>query len=200
MEEGTFVGWLKKEGDLVRAGEPFTLDGDNPRTRFPPANPQFVRGPTTWQHRAVGELLGYLWVVNQQLRCPVSSPSHWPTKSPPNLSSSAANSSPGDTDRRAAAGLSSNRKANITPRPAQSGGTRGGLTHLRAPGAADASGARRCRGQWDPQHGDSNRQGCHHRLTFPDLAIELAILKPLGHEVATRWCKTESELVGHRGR
>ena len=29
MEEGTFLGWLKQEGDYVRAGEPlFTLEGE----------------------------------------------------------------------------------------------------------------------------------------------------------------------------
>ena len=29
MDEGIFVGWLKKDGDTVRPGEPlFTLDGD----------------------------------------------------------------------------------------------------------------------------------------------------------------------------
>jgi D-3-phosphoglycerate dehydrogenase len=31
--------------------------------------------------------------------------------------------------------------------------------------------------------------------TFPDLAIELAILKPIGHEVVARQCKTEADLI-----
>src|SRR6266850_7650381 len=65
MEEGTFVGWLKKDGEPVRAGEPlFTFDGDKALQeieatdsgvlRIPPDAPQpnsIVR---------VGDVLGYL--------------------------------------------------------------------------------------------------------------------------------------------
>lgn len=65
MEEGTFVGWLKKEGESVRPGDPlFTLDGDkalqeieateNGILHIPPGAPN--PGSTV----RVGDLLGYL--------------------------------------------------------------------------------------------------------------------------------------------
>src|SRR6185369_9227983 len=70
MEEGTFVGWLKKDGEPVRAGEPlFTLDGDKALQEIeatdsgvlhiPPNAPQ----PNSTVR--VGELLGYLLAENE---------------------------------------------------------------------------------------------------------------------------------------
>ncbi|MBI2948256.1 MAG: glucose 1-dehydrogenase [Verrucomicrobia bacterium] len=71
MEEGTFVGWLKKDGDTVRAGEPlFTLDGDkalqeieatdNGLLHIPPDAPK--PGSTV----RVGDLLGYLLAKDER--------------------------------------------------------------------------------------------------------------------------------------
>ncbi len=65
MEEGTFAGWLKAEGDWVRAGEPlFSLEGekatqdieslDSGTLQFDP------RGPTAGKVVSVGALLGVL--------------------------------------------------------------------------------------------------------------------------------------------
>jgi pyruvate dehydrogenase E2 component (dihydrolipoamide acetyltransferase) len=75
MDEGTFVGWLKQDGELVRAGEPlFTLEGDKAAQeveatesgilRIPPAAPK--AGDTV----SVGALLGYLLAENEKLAPP----------------------------------------------------------------------------------------------------------------------------------
>jgi pyruvate dehydrogenase E2 component (dihydrolipoamide acetyltransferase) len=71
MDEGTFVGWLKKDGDQVRAGEPlFTLEGDKASQdveatdsgvlRIPPEAPK--AGDTV----SVGAMLGYLLAENEK--------------------------------------------------------------------------------------------------------------------------------------
>ena len=73
MEEGTFVGWLKKDGETVRAGEPlFTLDGDKAiqeieasdsgTLRIPPDSPQ--PGSTV----RVGLVLGYLTTEGESIQ------------------------------------------------------------------------------------------------------------------------------------
>ena len=65
MDEGTFVGWLKKDGEAVKTGEPlFTLEGDKASQeveatesgilRIPPEAPK--AGATV----TVGAVLGYL--------------------------------------------------------------------------------------------------------------------------------------------
>lgn len=70
MEQGTFIGWLKKNGDAVRALEPlYTLEGDkasqdveatdNGTLHIPPGAPQ--SGSTV----AVGAILGYLLLPNE---------------------------------------------------------------------------------------------------------------------------------------
>ena len=72
MEEGTFIGWLKKDGEHVRSGEPlFTLDGDKAlqeieatdsgTLRIPPEAPK--PGSTV----KVGAVLGYLVVETEEV-------------------------------------------------------------------------------------------------------------------------------------
>lgn len=105
MEEGTFVQWLKRDGDPVKAGEMlFVLDGEKAAQeveamesgtlRIPPDSPQ--PGQTV----AVGDLLGYLveagepmpWEtppVSAELRTataapPASPPAPTPTPGKPN--------------------------------------------------------------------------------------------------------------------
>lgn len=65
MEEGIFRGWLKKEGDLVQAGEPlFSLEGDKAvqEVEAPDSGRlHFARGgPKEGDEVLVGALLGYL--------------------------------------------------------------------------------------------------------------------------------------------
>lgn len=73
MDEGTFVGWLKKDGEVVKVGEPlFTLEGDKASQeveatesgilRIPPEAPK--AGATV----TVGALLGYLVGENERSR------------------------------------------------------------------------------------------------------------------------------------
>src|SRR5262249_52078829 len=65
MEEGVFVGWLKQDGDTIKAGENlFTLEGekatedieclDSGILRIPPT------GPKPGDRVAVGAVIGYL--------------------------------------------------------------------------------------------------------------------------------------------
>src|ERR1043166_2472628 len=65
MEEGTFAGWLKQEGDLVRSGEPlFTLDGDKALQEVEATDTGILRippdAPKPGTTVRVGALLGYL--------------------------------------------------------------------------------------------------------------------------------------------
>ena len=72
MDEGTFAGWLKKDGEQVKPGEPlFTMEGDKALQeiealdggilRIPPGSPQ-VRDTVK-----VGQLLGYLVAAGESL-------------------------------------------------------------------------------------------------------------------------------------
>src|SRR6516225_8656897 len=65
MEEGTFIGWLKQDGDTVRAGDSlFSLEGekatedieclDSGTLRIPPT------APKPGDKVAVGTVIGYL--------------------------------------------------------------------------------------------------------------------------------------------
>src|SRR5258708_2886230 len=65
MEEGTFVGWLKKDGEPVRAGEPlFTLDGDKALQEIEATDSGILcispDGPKPGSTIRVGALLGHL--------------------------------------------------------------------------------------------------------------------------------------------
>lgn len=102
MEEGTFVQWLKRDGEPVKAGDMlFVLDGekaaqeveamDSGTLRIPPDSPQ--PGQTV----AVGDLLGYLaeageampWEspsVSVEIRAATAAPPSSPAASTPTLS------------------------------------------------------------------------------------------------------------------
>ncbi len=65
METGAFVAWLKREGDLVRPGDPlFTLEGDKAMQDVESLDEGVLRialdAPQTGQPIRVGQLLGHL--------------------------------------------------------------------------------------------------------------------------------------------
>jgi pyruvate dehydrogenase E2 component (dihydrolipoamide acetyltransferase) len=65
MDEGTFVGWLKKDGESVDAGEPlFTLEGDKASQEIEATESGILRlspgAPQPGDVVKVGALLGYL--------------------------------------------------------------------------------------------------------------------------------------------
>ena len=65
MEEGTFIGWLKKTGDLVRVGEPlFTLEGDKASQDVEASDTGVLQiagdGPRSGDTVKVGAMLGFL--------------------------------------------------------------------------------------------------------------------------------------------
>src|SRR6267378_7444606 len=71
MEEGTFVGWLKKEADFVKAGEPlFTLDGDKALQEVEATDSGILHvpcdAPEPGSTVRVGDLLGYLLGENEK--------------------------------------------------------------------------------------------------------------------------------------
>lgn len=65
METGAFVAWLKREGELVRPGDPlFTLEGDKAMQDIESLDEGVLRiapgAPLPGQTIRVGQLLGYL--------------------------------------------------------------------------------------------------------------------------------------------
>ena len=65
MDEGTFVGWLKSDGEHVVAGEPlFSLEGDKATQDVESLETGVLRippdGPKDGEKVAVGALIGYL--------------------------------------------------------------------------------------------------------------------------------------------
>jgi pyruvate dehydrogenase E2 component (dihydrolipoamide acetyltransferase) len=65
MEEGTFIGWLKRDGEHVAAGEPlFSLEGDKATQDVESLEAGILRippdGPNDGDKIAVGTLIGYL--------------------------------------------------------------------------------------------------------------------------------------------
>jgi pyruvate dehydrogenase E2 component (dihydrolipoamide acetyltransferase) len=65
MDEGTFVGWLKSDGEHVTAGEPlFSLEGDKATQDVESLETGILRvqpdGPKDGEKVAVGTLIGYL--------------------------------------------------------------------------------------------------------------------------------------------
>lgn len=70
MDEGTFVGWLKKDGEPVKAGEPlFTLEGDKASQEVEATDSGILRippnAPKAGSPVSVGALLGYLVGENE---------------------------------------------------------------------------------------------------------------------------------------
>src|SRR5262249_39391082 len=65
MEEGTFGGWLKQDGDAVRSGEPlFTLESEKATEEIEGMDAGFLRipadGPKPGARLAVGTVIGYV--------------------------------------------------------------------------------------------------------------------------------------------
>src|SRR5438093_7779809 len=65
MEEGVFMGWLKRDGELVRAGEPlFTLEGDKAAQEIEALETGVLRvaaeAPKVGDTVNVGVVLGHL--------------------------------------------------------------------------------------------------------------------------------------------
>ena len=85
MEEGVFVGWLKRDGDAVKPGEPlFTLEGDKAAQEVEATDGGILRiaadGPQDGETMPVGAVLGYLLAPGEAP--PTTSPPAVPSASP----------------------------------------------------------------------------------------------------------------------
>ena len=70
MDEGVFVGWLKKPGDVVKAGEPlFTLEGEKAAQDIEALDGGILSlgpdAPAPGATVAVGAVLGWLITENE---------------------------------------------------------------------------------------------------------------------------------------
>src|SRR5262245_43069362 len=75
MDEGVFVGWLKADGEHVRAGEPlFALEGEKAPQEVEALGEGAVRippdGPKAGDRVAVGAVVGYLLAPGEKLPVP----------------------------------------------------------------------------------------------------------------------------------
>lgn len=90
MEEGTFLGWKKQEGEFIRAGEPlYELESEKATQEVEAIDSGFLRlppgAPAAGDVVAVGALLGYLLAEGESL--PQSAP---PTSIAPQSATAAA--------------------------------------------------------------------------------------------------------------
>src|SRR6266850_1968405 len=208
MEEGTFVGWLKKDGDFVQAGEPlFSLDGDKAlqeveaaasgTLRIPPDAP--LPGTTV----RVGDVLGHL--LDEKSGSPPPAPIPRATVKPVSLSPREPRERGKSISELQAVPLSPavnppsifRPRRPVTPRAlrkatefgidwnALTGTGRGGRVRERDVIAAAADKA------------SPTQPGvvAITDWTFADLAIEENILKAAGHDVSARQCKSEGDLI-----
>lgn len=86
MVEGTFLGWLKQEGETVRPGEPlFTLEGEKATQDIEAADPGILRLPPGAPHPGdlvqVGQVIGLLLAPNEGHPTPATAPDASPTAS-----------------------------------------------------------------------------------------------------------------------
>ena len=70
MDQGVFVGWLRKDGETVRAGDPlFTLEGEKAAQDIEANEPGILRiaptAPAAGEVVAVGTLIGYLLAAGE---------------------------------------------------------------------------------------------------------------------------------------
>lgn len=70
MDEGVFVGWLKEDGEAVRAGEPiFTLEGEKAAQDIEADEPGILRiaptAPAAGEMVAVGTVIGHLLAAGE---------------------------------------------------------------------------------------------------------------------------------------
>lgn len=88
MEEGTFVGWLKKPGEIVRIGEPlFEFEGDKATQTIEAVDAGILSippdAPEPGAVVAVGALLGYLLAAGEALPVVRSTPTAAAVSTPP---------------------------------------------------------------------------------------------------------------------
>ena len=249
MEEGTFVGWLKKDGEPVRAGEPlFTLDGDKALQEIEATDSGVLRispdAPKPGSTVSVGALLGHLLVesrsenVGQASSLPghgASSPRFSGGRMPPELAdkmsalhfqTGSENEMPGSAKSGPAARVRAESLVPVSTPELSSSAAQ--LPEVARPFAGlerRAISPRALRKamelgvDWTKLRGTGRGGRIRERdvvaatakrtspaqpgkvmitdWTFPDLAIEEAILKPIGHEVIARPCKNEAELIAH---
>src|SRR5215472_14250341 len=65
MDQGVFIGWLKRDGEPIRAGDPlFTLEGEKATQDIEANDPGILRisptAPQAGETVAVGAVIGYL--------------------------------------------------------------------------------------------------------------------------------------------
>src|SRR5438034_409442 len=65
MDQGVFVGWLKRDGEAIHAGDPlFTLEGEKATQEIEANDPGILRidptAPRAGDPVAVGAVIGYL--------------------------------------------------------------------------------------------------------------------------------------------
>ena len=70
MEEGKFLGWLRTDGDMIRAGDPlFTLESDKAAQEVESIDSGILSipadGPQLDEIVKVGQVLGYLLVEGE---------------------------------------------------------------------------------------------------------------------------------------
>lgn len=202
MEEGTFVGWLKKDGEQVRAGEPlFTLDGDKAIQEVEAGDDGILvippNAPKPGSVVAVGSLLGYLRDEEETAaKAPAKAPTAEakPARPPSTVPAATA---PVPAARVAVSQAPSPARRAITPRALRKatqlgvdwsqlkGSGRGG--RIRERDLAAPSGP--------PKQTVSSGSVAFTDWTFPDLGVEEAILAAEGHRPAASQCKTEAELM-----
>src|SRR5262245_17734352 len=94
MEEGVFSGWLKKDGDVVKSGEPlFTLEGEKSAQDVESTDTGKLQIPKNAPHAGemvkVGQVIGYLIAENETVvphgvpvtSTPTNNQPHTPPKS-----------------------------------------------------------------------------------------------------------------------
>lgn len=208
MEEGTFVGWLKKDGELVSAGEPlFTLDGDKALQEIEATDSGILSippdAPKPGSTVRVGALLGYLTVENEKPTNPAVALTEKAQATPPvpkSASSSPAGLAEGPVERS----VGRFERQSISPRAVRTATQLGvDWTHLHGTGRKGRIRERDVLAA-AVQSGDGHRKTTaitqHAKVvvtdwTFPDLSIEEGILKSMGHDVIARQCKTEADLI-----
>src|SRR5258706_2759019 len=239
MEEGTFVGWLKKEGDFVKGGEPlFTLDGDKALQEVEAIDSGILHipadAPEPGSTVRVGDLLGCLLAENEKPSTHRSSAEKTPAQ--PILQQRAKAGSLSSAER---AGVSGKNAPNPATVPASPSSPRVESSSARSPRRTISPRALRKAAElsvdWTLLQGTGRGGRIRERdilaalsadrrvapaeaatliggnrselspaqpgkvvitdWTFPDLGVEEGILKPIGHQVVARQCKTEAELV-----
>lgn len=91
MEQGTFLGWKKKDGDVVRAGEVlFELEGEKAAQEIESLDSGILRIPASAPKEGtivlVGSLLGYLVAEGEALPVEVAAPTATPLAVSPSAS------------------------------------------------------------------------------------------------------------------